>query len=71
HVLRSVISEAGCLTYKHPNTFHCFRIYRETLSRFSCAASATLIWVCCSDLAGPRAFGECREQWQSRSSAFR
>ncbi|MEQ0607519.1 hypothetical protein ABLN72_04790, partial [Mycobacterium tuberculosis] len=25
-----------CLTYKHPNTSTVFRIYRETLSRFSC-----------------------------------
>ncbi|MEQ0608300.1 hypothetical protein ABLN72_09440, partial [Mycobacterium tuberculosis] len=26
-------------TYKHPNTSTAFRIYRETLSRFSCAAT--------------------------------
>ncbi|MEQ0608800.1 hypothetical protein ABLN72_12475, partial [Mycobacterium tuberculosis] len=34
-----VRSRCGCLTYKHPNTSTVFRIYRETLSRFSCAAS--------------------------------
>ncbi|MEQ0609277.1 hypothetical protein ABLN72_15305, partial [Mycobacterium tuberculosis] len=35
---RSVYQLGVVLTYKHPNT-SCFRIYRETLSRFSCAAS--------------------------------
>ncbi|MEM5671926.1 hypothetical protein AAHB54_11435, partial [Bacillus cereus] len=29
----------GCLTFGNKLKLHCFRIYRETLSRFSCAAS--------------------------------
>ncbi|MEQ0607248.1 hypothetical protein ABLN72_03090, partial [Mycobacterium tuberculosis] len=33
------IKKFGCLTYKHPNTSTVFAFYRETLSRFSCAAS--------------------------------
>ncbi|MEQ0607872.1 hypothetical protein ABLN72_06875, partial [Mycobacterium tuberculosis] len=33
------VQSGRCLTYKHPNTSTVFRIYRETLSRFSCAAS--------------------------------
>ncbi|MEQ0608757.1 hypothetical protein ABLN72_12215, partial [Mycobacterium tuberculosis] len=39
-VLRSVIIWV-CLTASIPTLPLCFRIYRETLSRFSCAASGT------------------------------
>ncbi|MEQ0683217.1 flavodoxin-dependent (E)-4-hydroxy-3-methylbut-2-enyl-diphosphate synthase, partial [Mycobacterium tuberculosis] len=38
-VLRSVIRRFGCLTDPQSSSSQGFRIYRETLSRFSCAAS--------------------------------
>ncbi|WP_305845180.1 UDP-N-acetylglucosamine 2-epimerase, partial [Photobacterium leiognathi] len=40
-VLRSVM-RVGCLTSFHHFRLGVFRIYRETLSRFSCAASPTI-----------------------------
>ncbi|MEQ0608811.1 hypothetical protein ABLN72_12550, partial [Mycobacterium tuberculosis] len=38
-VLRSIYQEVGVLPTSIPTLPLCFRIYRETLSRFSCAAS--------------------------------
>ncbi|MGZ9807559.1 hypothetical protein ACTMNS_06740, partial [Staphylococcus haemolyticus] len=37
------LCKIGCLTAKPNNLDRRFRIYRETLSRFSCAASVSLL----------------------------